>query len=67
VVVRDGSQTDALSISRYQQMMGLQLQSQPAPNPVLGIDGAAVLPPLPTAPGAATTPATPPKGGAPNR
>ena len=63
VVVRDGSQTDALSQSRYQQMMGLQLQSQPAPNPVLGIDGAAVLPPLPTAP----APATPPKGGAPNR
>ena len=63
VVVRDGSQTDALSQSRYQQMMGLQLQSQPAPNPVLGIDGAAVLPPLPAAP----TAATPPKGGAPNR
>jgi general secretion pathway protein D len=65
VVVRDGSQTDALSQSRYQQMMGLQLQSQPAPNPVLGIDGAAVLPPLPTAP--APAPATPPNGGAPNR
>ena len=65
VVVRDGSQTDALSQSRYQQMMGLQLQSQPAPNPVLGIDGAAVLPPLPTAP--APAPATPSKGGAPNR
>ena len=64
VVVRDGSQTDALSQSRYQQMMGLQLQSQPAPNPVLGIDGAAVLPPL-TAP--ANTPATAPRGGAPNR
>ena len=64
VVVRDGSQTDALSQSRYQQMMGLQLQSQPAPNPVLGIDGAAVLPPLPAP---ANTPATAPKGGAPNR
>ena len=63
VVVRDAGQTDALSQSRYQQMMGLQLQSQPAPNPVLGIDGAAVLPPLPAAP----TAATPPKGGAPNR
>ena len=57
------TQTDALSQSRYQQMMGLQLQSQPAPNPVLGIEGAAVLPPLPAAP----TAATPPKGGAPNR
>jgi len=67
VVVRDASQTDALSQSRYQQMMGLQLQSQPAPNPVLGIDGAAVLPPLPTAPGTTTSPVTPPKGGAPNR
>jgi general secretion pathway protein D len=66
VVVRDASQTDALSQSRYQQMMGLQLQSQPAPNPVLGIDGAAVLPPLPVAP-TATAPASPPKGGAPNR
>ena len=64
VVVRDGSQTDALSQSRYQQMMGLQLQSQPAPNPVLGIDGAAVLPPLPAP---ANTPATAPKSGAPNR
>jgi hypothetical protein len=30
---------------------------------VLGIDGAAVLPPQPTAP----APATPPKSGAPNR
>ncbi len=67
VVVRDGSQTDALSQSRYQQMMGLQLQSQPAPNPVLGIDGAAVLPPLPAAAPAASAPATPPKGGAPSR
>ena len=66
VVVRDAGQTDALSQSRYQQMMGLQLQSQPAPNPVLGIDGAAVLPPLPVAP-TTTAPATPPKGGAPNR
>jgi hypothetical protein len=56
-----------LSQSRYQQMMGLQLQSQPAPNPVLGIDGAAVLPPLPMAPGTTTSPVTPPKGGAPNR
>jgi general secretion pathway protein D len=64
VVVRDGSQTDALSQSRYQQMMGLQLQSQPAFNPVLGIDGAAVLPPLPAP---ANTPATAPKSGAPNR
>jgi general secretion pathway protein D len=64
VVVRDAGQTDALSQSRYQQMMGLQLQSQPAPNPVLGIDGAAVLPPMPTP---ANTAATPPKGGAPNR
>jgi len=64
VVVRDGSQTDALSQSRYQQMMGLQLQSQPAPNPVLGIDGAAVLPPLPAP---ANTPATASKSGAPNR
>ena len=67
VVVRDGSQTDALSQSRYQQMMGLQLQSQPAPNPVLGIDGAAVLPPLPIAAPAATAPTAPPKSGAPNR
>ena len=66
VVVRDAGQTDALSQSRYQQMMGLQLQSQPAPNPVLGIDGAAVLPPMPVAP-TATAPASPPKGGAPNR
>ena len=64
VVVRDAGQTDALSQSRYQQMMGLQLQSQPAPNPVLGIDGAAVLPPLPAP---ANTPATAPRGGAPNR
>ena len=58
VVVRDASQTDAISQSRYQQMMGLQLQSQPAPNPVLGIDGAAVLPPPNAA--APTRPAGPP-------
>ena len=64
VVVRDANQTEALSQSRYQQMMGLQLQSQPAPNPVLGIDGAAVLPPMPPT---SIAPAAPTKGGAPNR
>ena len=50
VVVRDAGQTDALSQSRYQQMMGLQQQAQPAPNPLLGIEGAAVMPGLPPKP-----------------
>jgi general secretion pathway protein D len=52
VVVRDAGQTDALSQSRYQQMMGVQQQAQPAPNPLLGIEGAAVMPGLPPKPNA---------------
>ncbi len=48
VVVRDAASSDALSSSRYQQMLGLQQKAQPSAHPVLNTDGAAKLPPLPT-------------------
>ena len=47
VVVRDASATDALSNSRYQQMMGLQQNAQPGFNPILGSGNSPVLPPAP--------------------
>jgi general secretion pathway protein D len=57
VVLRDGSAAEALSQSRYQQMIGLQQSVQPDNNPLLNPGGAPQLPPLTrTAP--ATTPAT---------
>ena len=48
VVVRDGSATEALSMGRYQQMRTDQLTSQPASSPVVPVEGAAVLPPVPS-------------------
>ena len=47
VVVRDAAASDALSNSRYQQMMGLQQNAQPGFNPILGTGNAPVLPPAP--------------------
>ena len=46
VVLRDGSASDALSQSRYQQMIDLQQGAQPSPHPILGSGPAPVLPPL---------------------
>jgi general secretion pathway protein D len=52
VVLRDAEGTQAFSTSRYQEMMGLQEKTQPAPNPLLNqVNGAPVLAPLPTPPG----------------
>jgi general secretion pathway protein D len=47
VVVRDAASSDALSNSRYQQMMGLQQNAQPGFNPFLGSGNAPVMPPAP--------------------
>jgi len=64
VVLRDAASTEALSINRYEQMLGLQQGAQPANNPLLGVNGAAQLPPLapkaptPSAPAAASPAAT---------
>ena len=50
VVVRDAAASDALSNSRYLQMMGLQQNAQPNnSNPLINVGGAPVLPPLPGA------------------
>ena len=64
VVVRDAAASDALSNSRYLQMMGLQYGAQPNnSNPLLNVGGAPVLPPPPgpkaagAAPAGAATPA----------
>ena len=56
VVLRDGSATDALSQSRYQQMIGLQQSVQPPPNPVLNPGTGPQLPAVPSAPAATTSP-----------
>ena len=47
VVVRDAASSEALSNSRYQQMMGMQQNAQPGFNPVLGSGNSPVLPPAP--------------------
>jgi general secretion pathway protein D len=57
VVLRDGSAADALSQSRYQQMIDLQQGAQPTAHPVLGGGSAPVLPAL-TAPPAPAPQAT---------
>jgi len=44
VVVRDGAATEGLSLGRYEQMRGAQLQLQPAAGPGLPAIGAPVLP-----------------------
>ena len=50
VVLRDAEGTQAFSTSRYQEMIGLQEKTQPAPNPLLNqVNGAPVLAPLPVA------------------
>lgn len=51
VVLRDAEGTQAFSASRYQEMIGLQQQAQPRPNPLLdSVNGAPVLAPLDKAP-----------------
>jgi len=47
VVLRDAEGTQAFSASRYQEMIGLQQQAQPRPNPLLdSVQGAPVMGPL---------------------
>ncbi len=51
VVLRNAEDTQSLSTSRYQEMIGLQQQAQPKPNPLLdSVNGAPVLGPLDKAP-----------------
>ena len=51
VVLRDAEGTQAFSAGRYQEMIGLQQQAQPRPNPLLdSVKGAPVLAPLDPAP-----------------
>ena len=44
VVVRDGASTENLSLSRYEQMRGVQMEAQPTASPGLPVTGAPVLP-----------------------
>jgi general secretion pathway protein D len=48
VVIRDASGSDALSNSRYEQMRGLQQDSQPVPSSAMPINASGVMPALPT-------------------
>jgi general secretion pathway protein D len=50
VVMRDQAASDQLSADRYEQLRTQQQRQQPAPNPVLPIEGAPVLPELPLPP-----------------
>ena len=50
IVVRDASATEALSNTRYQQMMGVQNNAQPSSNILLDTGGAAKLPPIKESP-----------------
>ena len=47
VVMRDAAATDKLSMDRYEQMRGTQINEQPLPSTVVPVDGAAVIPELP--------------------
>ena len=47
VVMRDAAATDKLSMDRYEQMRGTQMQEQPLPSSVVPVGGAAVVPELP--------------------
>jgi general secretion pathway protein D len=47
VVIRDANASDALSNGRYEQMRGIQQDSQPLPSRALPINGSAVLPEVP--------------------
>ncbi len=44
VVVRDGAATEGLSLSRYEQMRGAQIEAQPTASTGLPVTGAPVLP-----------------------
>ncbi len=46
VVVRDATASEGLALDRYDYMRGLQQATQPAPHPLLPVQGAPTLPPL---------------------
>ena len=48
VVIRDAASSNALSNSRYQEMINMQQAAQPSTPTLLGTGGAPVLPPAPT-------------------
>ena len=51
VVLRNAEDTQSFSTSRYQEMIGLQQQAQPRPNPLLdSVNGAPVMAPAPGTP-----------------
>ncbi len=47
VVMRDAAATENLSMNRYEQMRGTQMNEQPLPSTVVPVGGAAVVPALP--------------------
>ncbi len=47
VVMRDAAATEKLSMDRYEQMRGTQMNEQPLPSTVVPVGGAAVVPALP--------------------
>ena len=47
VVMRDAAATEKLSLDRYEQMRGTQMNEQPLPSTVVPVGGAAVVPELP--------------------
>jgi len=47
VVMRDAAATEKLSMDRYEQMRGTQMNEQPLPSTVVPVGGAAVVPELP--------------------
>ena len=47
VVMRDAAATESLSMDRYEQMRGNQMNSQPAPSSAVPVTGSAVMPELP--------------------
>ena len=57
VVMRDAAATESLSVNRYEQMRGNQMNSQPAPSTAVPVNAAPVMPELPaTSPAAAPSP-----------
>ncbi len=60
VVMRDQAASDRLSQQRYEELRQRQEAVQPAPNPLLPVDGAPQLPPLPLPAGRPAAPVVPP-------
>ena len=58
VILRNASDTNTLSLDRYDMMRGAQKEAQPVPNPMLRLNEAPVMPPQ-RAPVSNATPTTP--------